>query len=224
MDSYQFMIISAYTILIPLLIGIIKFKHIPSTFYPFVLFIFLNTTNELIASLLLYTNHNTCINYNIYYLLESVLLTYQFKKWSNLGKGKLLFNIIVSLFFAVWILESLITKVFTSLNSYFNVFYSFFLVLMSINAICHPNKDDNSKILLAPKFIICCSFILFYSNTILVDTFSAYSLKTSTAFKWKMLNILHTVNVICNMGYLFAILQFTRKTKIDTFTKNVFQG
>jgi hypothetical protein len=215
MNSYSFMFISAYSILIPFSLGVWKFRHLSSTLYPFIFFIFLNTANEFLASFLLHNHYTTSVNYNIYYLLEALILTCQFRKWGIFGNKRLFFCLTVLLFVSVWIIESFITKVYLTLNSYYIIFYSFILVMMSIKAICMCNKDDHSDILFRPMFIICCTFILFYSNTIVIDTFSAYSLKTSKAFRWRMLNILHFINIVCNFLYFFAILQLPKKQRLS---------
>lgn len=211
MDSYQFMFISAYTILIPCLIGVIRFKHICPTFYPFVYFIFLSTVNEFLATATLYVDHRTSLNYNIYYLLEAFILTYQFKKWGSIKNKSVYYYGTILFLFSIWLAESFITKTYKYLNSYYLVSYAFYMVLMSIRTICRFDKNDSSSSLLGPKFLICCTFILLYSNMILVDTFSAWSLNVSISFKWKLLDVLNVVNIICNLSFALCILQISKK-------------
>jgi hypothetical protein len=86
----------------------------------------------------------------------------------------------------------------------------------SISTICRYTREDKLKT--NPFIIIAGTLILFYSNTILYDTFTAYSLKTSNAFKWRMLDLLHVINIISNLLYAFAILQISKR-KSETESK-----
>ncbi len=125
------------------------------------------------------------------------------------------FYLIVLLFVVVWMLESSVTKVYLTLNSYYIIFYSLVLVMLSTYTISIYSKHANPNILHRPMFIICCSFILFYCNTIIIDTFSAYTFRTSQAFRWHMLDILHFINIICNLLYSFAIFQLPKRQKVS---------
>lgn len=225
MNSLVLMKISSASLSIPLIPIILKFKRINRDYYPFIFFIILCSINDLIAAVQFHVlDKETNLNYNLYYLFEACLLTYQFKKWGNFHKSKIWFIMILLLYFLFWIIESFITKVYLSINSYYLIFYSLSLIMMSINTMCTPEKDCSSNILISPRLMICCTFILFYSIMILTETFSAYSLRTSLEFKWRMLDLLHIVNIICNASYFFAIFQLIKKPKCYTMENKVLQS
>src|SRR5687767_4767659 len=85
--SAIFMFISSFTIAIPLLIAIMRFRYIPGYLYPFFSFIILCGVNEFFTSIMIFNRHsNTSFSYNVYFLIESLILTYQFKLWGAFKK------------------------------------------------------------------------------------------------------------------------------------------
>jgi hypothetical protein len=219
--SAVFMFISAFTISIPLVVAFLRFKYIPGHLHPFISFIILCAVNEFsISALILFRYSPAHLNYNIYFLIEAFILTYQFKIWGAFKKRAKLFPLFLCLFSVIWILESTITKVHLSLNSYFVIFYSFCMVLLSIKTISNYLLASEDSVLFNPVFIICGAFIIFFIFSIISETFSAYSLKTSNAFKWYMLDILNTANVFCNLLYAFALINISKKEKLSPATVN----
>jgi hypothetical protein len=214
--SAIFMFISSFTIAIPLLIAILRFRYIPGHLYPFFSFIILCAVNECFTSIMLLNRYsNTSFNYNVYFLIESFILTYQFKLWGAFKKRVKLFPLLSCLFPVVWILESIITKVHLTLNSYFIIFYSFCMVILSIKTMNSYLVANDSRMIDNPVFIICGAFITFFTFSIISDTFLAYSFKTSDAFKWYILDILNTANIICNLLYALALLNISKRKKLN---------
>lgn len=214
MSNFQLMSLSSLSVLIPTCCAIIKFKEIGRLFYPYVFLVFLMFANELIAWVILYTIGNEMeYSYNVFFLIESIVITYQFKRWGIFKSNDKLFYLAISSYLLVWFFESYHTKLGNHLNSYFIVFYSFIVVLMSLRMIYELRNKEFDVIARDPIFIICSSFLLFFVYTIITEAVSVYD-RASADFRWKVINILNVVYIISNIGHSIAIFKIKKGKEV----------
>src|SRR5436305_402363 len=106
--NYKLKILLSFCILIPAVIGLIRFRNIDSAYRPFIYCIWIGLTNEVISYILVKGRHSNVINNNIYGLIEFLLFTYQFKLWGLFRKRNILFTCIISALCLAWIFENFI--------------------------------------------------------------------------------------------------------------------
>lgn len=211
--NYTLVIVFSFSIVIGSLIGLIRFKKIDSTFYPFIFCLWIGLLNELISFLRTQNGHTTAINNNIYVLIESLLITWQFKNWGLLHRPRFLFQILFVLFISSWTFENFFVFKITYIGSYFRVLYSFVIVLMSVNGINDLIIRDKKDILRNPVFLICIGFIFYYTYKVLVETFWIYGLNYSRGFRNNVYFILTYVNLFANLIYALAVLWMPMKQR-----------
>ncbi|HEX2535497.1 MAG TPA: hypothetical protein VHK69_17255 [Chitinophagaceae bacterium] len=209
--NYYIAVLLGYSILLAGIIGIVRFQKIQSTYYPFLYCIWLAGVNEVISSYLLLTGQYNIINSNIYNLAEALLVLWFFRRLGAFQRYRFLFPFFAGVFTTAWVWENFIYHDFgTAFNSYFNIIYSFPLVLLAINAInTYLIKERN--LLKNPAFLICIGIIIFFTYRVLVEAFYVYGLNGSSSFSARVYDILSIINVLCNLIYALAVLWMQKK-------------
>jgi hypothetical protein len=135
-----------------------------------------------------------------------------FKKWHLFDASKNIYYGLFILYSIAWLTEMIfIAKFSLAYASYFRILYSFITVLMSINVINFLLMKERSMLLRNSMFIICCSFVLFYSLAAVSEAFFAYGVRLSNSFLAYVTYILIFANFFCNLIYALAILWMPKK-------------
>jgi hypothetical protein len=100
-----------------------------------------------------------------------------------------------------------------SMNLNFRLFYSFLIVLMSIHVCNRLVFTFNGPLLKSPVFLICTSFILYFTYKILVEVFWIYGLNKAKNFRMDVYIIMAWINALANIIYLLAILCIPKKPR-----------
>ena len=203
---------------------------------PFFIFILVGFANEILS---FYTGRylrNTNINNNVYVLIESLLLLWQFKCWRLFDHNRKLPLFLGAAFVLFWVGEVFIYSGLLKTAAYFRVFYSFALVLLSITMVNRLIAEERGNLLKNAAFIICIAFIIYFTYKILVEIFYVYGVIVSTAnpeyeriklenkplydqlieenraFRRGVFDIMRFINLFCNLVYAVALLWVPRKS------------
>src|SRR6266480_4068900 len=160
--SNALVLISSFSIIIPALMGWVRFKQIHPTYYPFIFCIWIGLLNEVISFLVTNSHHSNAVNSNIYVLLEGGLILWQFERWGNFTRKEVYFISYLVLFVAVWIMENFFISRITYFSSYFRILYAAVLSLMSINFMNSIIVREHRSILKNASFLMCSGFIIYY--------------------------------------------------------------
>jgi hypothetical protein len=203
--------ISAYSIFLPILISILRFKMIGDAYYPFIYLLWIGGCNEILSAYLLSHDYYNVYNTNIYSLLEGLLLLWFFRNTSILERVKMLFPFLIVLFITTWSIENFIVgNLGLDFNSYFNIIAALCIVLISINIINDILMKDRD-ILTSPTFLLCIGFVIYFTYRILVEAFLLNGLGIGKSFMSKV-NAIHTwINLLCNLIYALAVLWMQRR-------------
>ena len=198
--------------IIPSIIGWARYHKISPAFFPFLLLTWIGAFNEMLTFVLVFVFHQyNIVNTNLYQLVEALLILWQFKKW-HLFTNEKGYQAIFASFVTAFLLENIfISKIYLGFNSYFHIYYSFVLVLLSINMINHVLMKERGSLLQNPVFIICSVFVILFTYTLLVDTFWAFGLKMSSVFRVKLQHIFVVINFLCNVIYTLAIIWMPKR-------------
>jgi hypothetical protein len=175
--------------------------------------IWLGLFNEIISSIVIFQyGYSNAVNTNVYCLFESVLITFFFKKIGLFQRQEKWFIVIVTLYVMVWLVESFLNLSFLRINSYFNILYSFVIVLMSISMINRLILEEKKSLLYNSIFLICVGFIIFFTYAVLVEIFWLYGFMLKSEFNVNIYRILTLINLFVNtVIYSLAILWIPRK-------------
>jgi hypothetical protein len=208
------------TIVFPAIMGLVRYRNADTSYRPFFYYILYSLFNELFVGLYL-TPHATkkadIINWEIFNLLECLLLLVQFYYWKRFKNFEKLFLALLALAVLGWITENFIFSDIYAFNPVFLIAYSFLLVLLSINTINHQVVNYNRTISKNPLFIICVGFVIFFIYTIVVFTILATN-SHNNAFS-SVFEIRVYINALTNILYAIGIYFIPRKALLQ---RNIF--
>ena len=213
MHSYLLTILLNHSIIIPVIISAIRFKTIGRDYRPFIFLLWLGLLNETISLALIYTKGFNTINSNIYVLLESGLLLYQFYSWQTITR--LTFYIFFFISFFVWTLDNLIWHHIYDCNAFFRLTYSIIIIGCSIRQVNGLIEFERFSIFRNATFLICFSFLLYYSCKSLIEVFYAFRIPVEHLAMKNIFMILYVDDFISNIIYTIALLCIP---KLETFS------
>ena len=197
--------------MIPAVVGWIRFPQINPVFYPFLISIWLNALNVIFGSIIVQFGYYNIFHYNIWFLIDAFLLLWLFKKW-NLFESKKVYYSLWVLLSVCWLAESIfLSKLTRDYNSYFRIFYSFLIVLMSISTINSLLMRERKPLIRNPMFIICCTFALYNTITVVAEAFFASHLQLGDSFRINMDFMILYAGFLFNTIYAIAILWMPKK-------------
>lgn len=210
--KYYFYLALNLSIFIPGIVAVVRYSKINKSYYPFLYCLWVGCINEILSLVLILNNHQTLINNNFYVLIESLLLLWFLKETKIVIKEKI-FYLLVMIFTAAWISENFIFRSITLNSTYFRIFYSFVLVLLSINTINKKIFLRKTHLLSDATFIICTGFIIYFTYKIIVQAFAIYGFSKQSGFLLNIYIIMYYINFIVNIIYTLAIVWMPRKIK-----------
>lgn len=213
--NYEIAVIFSFSLAIPAIIGWIRFNHINPTYYPFLYCMWIGVLNEIIGEIITRHGYSNAVNNNLYVLIESLLLTWQFKKWNLFDRTKYLFEILSAGFVVLWLIECFFMKKIGYTISYFRIIYSFIIVLMSCNILNRQLAPEHKNLLRNSSFLICIMFIIYYTYKVITGIFWLYGLHLSENFIMDITAILIYINLISNLVFAFAILWMPGKHRFS---------
>ena len=207
MNFYYVALIFNLFIIVVAILGWVRFPKISPTFFPFLIFIWLGTTNEIFSAIVvnIYRGHNI-VNYNIYILFEPLLILWQFKQWGLFIKQKKAFQFLFFILICFWITETIVhSRLSHDFNYFYQVFYSAIIVVLSISMLNQVLMTERRSILKNPIFIICCVLIISFTYTLTTQCFAVYRVQLGASLLSKLHRIFIFINLFCNIIYALAI-------------------
>lgn len=213
--SYYLVITFSFSIAIAAIIGLVRFKNINQAYYPFLTLIWIGLITEIIGFICTKNGYSNTATYNIYVLIEAIILTSQFKSWGLFDRARSLFIILLCSYIAFWTVECFVLHRFYRNASYFRVYYSFVIVLMSINIINRELMTDTHNLFRNAKFLICTAFVIYYIYKVIVGIFWIYGFGASRSFRYHLVIIIPYVNLFANLIFALAVLWMPKKHRFS---------
>lgn len=185
--------ILSLSITIPIIVGSIRYGSLPASYRPLLCILIIGLLNELICYCFFYTNN--AIPNNIYLLAEFLVLSYQFRRWKNILRRKWVYHAIILGLTALWIIEDIVFRKIVVFSPWFQITYSFVLILMAVSQLNWLIVNERGNIIKNPIFIICFGMIIFYSYKVLTEVFYHYA--PANLIK----NNIFVMEAIVNVGY-----------------------
>ena len=200
---------ASFSIFIPGIIALVRWKEYDAVYYPFVFFIWLSCLNEMLGTVLVMNNIHTTVNNNIYVLLASIFIVWFFSRAEIFKKNSKLQVWLIGLYLIIWLLETFVLRSIHYISSYFRIVFSLATVLMSISLV-NLLLIQSSSLLKEGSFWICTGFIIHFTIKILVELFWLYGI-TNEVFQQRVFDIQIFANLITNLTYALAALWINRK-------------
>ena len=208
--NHTLVFILAFSIIIPAIIAVVRFKKIQYGYLPFIFCIWTGLLNECISyGLIKYLHKGNCISTNIYCIAEALLYTWLFKNF-NFFLSRKFYIFLICFLCAVWLTDNVIISTITRFDSYFTIIYSMIIVVMSIT-VANRMIVNQVNLLVNPFFLICSGCILYFSLLALTEVFWLYGLNLSKSFRLNIYRMMAYINLIVNLIFALAILWMHRK-------------
>ena len=223
-SSQVFNFLLSETVLIPLIIGVIRFHKLNASYHPFILLLLMAFTSEVISFICIrFLHDNNAITVNLYALIECMILLYQFRTWGFLHRKQKLFYTLVVLYAIIWIMEDLVFFRIEEYTPFFKGAYSFGIVLLSINEINYMIVQDNKQLFRNAKFLICLGFIIYFIYQIIYEA-SYYVLGRDNVVRiaTSIISMFGYMNAFVNLLYGVAVLLIPEK-KNDLYFDRHFE-
>jgi hypothetical protein len=196
------------SILLPLIAGVVRFRNLRDSYLPVFYLLIIGLINELVCYLF-FEHSSNAVPTNIYYLLEFLLFTWQFRKWKNILCRTWLYLSVIGVMSFVWIGENLIYGKIAEFSPLFQIGYSFVLILLAVNQLNWLIVNEKGNIMRHPVFIICIAMIIYFSYKVLTETFYYYA--PENLIKRNIFVLQSYLNVGYNIMLGIALLCIPRK-------------
>jgi hypothetical protein len=212
-DTLRFIL--SLSIGIAVIIGIVRFRRIDPSYYPFIYNTIAALVIEIMNRILMETGHPKLFIFllNTFSYFDFFLFTLLFHNWGLFNRKKTTFIAIAGIFFLIWAASNAIFTGFIKLNLYFFILYSFALIFFSVSTFNKMVVHERSSIFRNPKFWICLGVITFYSFFIVWSStgISLFYDKTSPEFRRGLQAINVYSNLLVNLLYAVAVIWIPRK-------------
>ncbi len=188
------------------IISWVRYKKTDPAFVPFMWLLTTGLLNEIISISIMKAGYSNALNYNLYTLAESLLITWQFRRWGLFNPWRWLYYSLQTLYIAGWSLEWIMNPAHRVYNSYFIIVHSIIIVLMSINLINRLLFSVSRSLGRNPVFLICMGMAVYFTYAVLVEAFWVYGLNQSPSFRLGIYEILSYINLFTNLLFGFASL------------------
>jgi hypothetical protein len=202
-----------YSIVIPAVIGLIRFTKVLPVYWPFLIILCLGFINHTLSVIFIEIIRNNAINSNVYVLLESLLYLIMFKSWGAFQKKLALFYSLFFLLSGLWIYDNFIWHSIISTNSLFRIVSSFILIFLSIEQLNKLIVTAKKNIFYNAIFLICCGIVIYFSYKAIIEVFFFIRLQGSDRFYNNIFIILVFVNLLVNLIFAWAVLWIPKKQK-----------
>jgi len=211
MNHYLVNILLTYSILLPAIAGIIRYKLVLKDFRPFFWLLWLGVINETVSVISIYSITSNSVNSNIYVFLEFCFILLLYYRWRDSRPRN--FIVLGVLGLLVWVSDNILMHHITENNSLFRMFYSFVIVFLSIDMVNRILVLDTSPVYKNPMFLIAFAFVFYYAFKGYVESFNVLHLGLSRETLNSLWKILYFVNVVANLIFTTAVLCMPKKQK-----------
>jgi hypothetical protein len=197
------------SILFPFIAGLVRLRRIKrSSYQPFFTLILAGVVSELASTIILYVFHgHNAVSNNLYFLVEWLLIAWQFKVWGLLANRKPLFYILLVVPCLVWITENLVFGQIVYFSPYFQVLYCFLVVMFSVTRINFMITHDYRNFSSNPSFLISIAFIIYFLYRIVFEWAYRTSLTGETETSTFIIMLFGYVNALTNIIFAIALVR-----------------
>jgi hypothetical protein len=209
------------SIVFAVIIGVIRFRKINPSYYPFIYRVTLSLVVELIRRVLILQNDLSAATLvtNIFALADFLLFAWLFHNWGLFKRDRNLFLATIFTGFVVWCIATYTSpRHFFSANLYFRILYSFTLIFFSVTTLNSLIINTRGGMLKNAKCWICIGIIIFYTLFVIICTTQLSVLRENVSkdFQRRFYDIMVFSNLFVNLLYAAAALWIPRRKVFST--------
>jgi hypothetical protein len=204
------------SIIFSVIIGIVRWSVIDSSYYPFIYNIVIVLLVEIINGTHEYSVATVKL-LNVFSIIDFCLFAWLFHNWGLFNYKQKWILTVIAISFSAWVLITFFITGFSSINNLFLILYSFALIFFSVTTFNKIVVQQRINIFTNAKFWICIGIIIFYSFFIITRaTELSAGLHFSKSFKHNLQRINDYTNLLVNLLYAVAVIWIPRKKNITT--------
>lgn len=189
----------------PVLVGWLRFRKIDPVFLPFLLALSAGLVSEIASIVLILQKITNAPVFNLYSLLESIFLLWQFRRWQVIP-SRVVYYLLQALLAAVWFWDSFLYGNPMQFNSAHLIVYASVVTVLSLDMMNRVIYRYPGVLLKNTAFLLCTGLLVFHVYTILVELSWLYGASEDTSFRIRLLSLLSYVNLFCNLLFTLALL------------------
>jgi hypothetical protein len=204
------------SIVFSVIIGIVRWRIIDVTYYPFIYNIVVVLLVEIINGTHAYSVATVEL-LNIFSIIDFCLFAWLFHNWGLFNRNKKWFLVTIVAAIAVWLYITFFATGFSKINNPFLLIYSAALIIFSVTTFNKIVVQERKNIFTNAKFWICIGIIIFYSFFIVTratDMSAGLFLTISQPFLRSLQKINNYSNVLVNLLYAVAVIWIPKKKNI----------
>jgi len=211
MSLYQVSILSAFSIVIPFISVVSRFKRMRGKYLPLAVLLSIGFLNEAFSLITEYRGHFNSVNGNIYVLFDFVLTVWLFYHLAS-GLSKKFFVAVVIAGSIVWIADNFLVHSLYSNNSLFRMVASFLIVFLSIDKINQIIFSSGYIETNRTDLVLSAGFLVYFTYKAFVEAYHVFPMHPDKSFYIILWVILGIINMIVNLMFAIAILCISQKT------------
>ena len=204
-----------FSLAIPAVLGLCRLRKIDRAYYPFLALLWVGVINEIISKLLINAGQSNLLTGNIYVLVEGLILVYQFKRWQLFSHQPKLYPALNAALLISWTIEIYLRKPTEAFASFYLIFYSLCITLLSISMINKLVVNENKLLLKNAMVLLCFAFVVYYTAAMVVELTYLYGTFFSNVFATAVIRIMDFVNLLTNTLFVIAIIWMPRKQRFS---------
>jgi hypothetical protein len=212
-DAIQFIL--SLSIALAVIVGVVKFRRIDRSYYPFFYLACISLLVEIVSYVLIEKEmyDTKAVMINIFCFVEFFFYTWLFHLWGLFNFNRKVFITINLLAFAIWLVFSFYPASFTEPNMYFRVIYATVLLFFAVTTFNKVVIQDRAPLFKNPKFWILLGVIIFFSFYLLSRTasLSLFGIDTSRQLRRGLQKVIDYSNLIVNLLFAIGALCIPRK-------------
>jgi hypothetical protein len=217
-NEVQFIL--SLSIAFTVIIGVIRYKIIDPSYYPFFYLAGISLLVEILSFILKKNKmyETVSVMMNVFYFAEFFFYTWLFHAWGLFNFNRTVFLLITGIFFIYWAALIFAAGTVKKPVYYFPVVYAITLLFFAVTTFNKFVIQDRGPIFKNPKFWILTGVIIFFSFYLLIESanLSVFGKNASIVFRGGLYGIVIYTNVIVNLMFATGALWIPRK---KNFTK-----
>lgn len=212
--EYALTVFAGFVIIIAVVIGCVRYQRMLPSYRPFVWFTAISLLNLVISTTCSYLFKQNAVNANIYVLVEYLVILWLFYKWDGETHNRPNYYLSFAITgFIVWVFDNFFWHQLTVFNSLFRVVYSFAIVYLSVEHVNEMLFRNRLGLLKNARFIICLSFLIYYTYKAVIEVFFLFQVNMSSEFITDLFLILVFIDFLINLVYAWAMICIPTKQK-----------
>jgi hypothetical protein len=204
---------SVYSTGLPTIIALCKYKQVPETYYPFVIYCAAAVCSTILSQIFIHLYGTNAISYNIYMLIDFLLALLIFTKWGYFKENRSLIMYIGVVGAAMWVCENLILYRIIEVSSVTLITLSLSLIYLSVDQINYIVVTERKNILKNAKFVSCIGFLIYYGVSVVLEIFSILELNFKEGIGGFIAVVVFSLILLVNIIYAIATLCIQNRQK-----------